>query len=105
QKYLYVPGVVNVNENLSSLSSAFDLKLSGETTVWGMSSSLVQVTVVPDFTFSSFGPKVKLPILIAASSAKAGVAARRSTVATPPKEFTSVLILTMSALNPAAACR
>ena len=26
QKYSYVPGVVNVNENLSSVSSAFDLK-------------------------------------------------------------------------------
>src|ERR1044072_1083175 len=49
QKYLYVPGVVNVNENLSSLSSGFDLKLLGDTTVCGISSWLVHVTVVPDF--------------------------------------------------------
>jgi hypothetical protein len=53
---------VNVNENLSSLSSALERKLFSETTVWGMSSSLTQVTVVPDFTFNSWGPKVKLPI-------------------------------------------
>src|SRR5260221_12306326 len=33
QKYLLVPGVVNVNENLSSLSTAFDLRLLRETTV------------------------------------------------------------------------
>ena len=53
QKYLYVPGVVNVNENLSSLSRVLDLKLLGETIVCGMSSSLTQTTVVPDFTFNS----------------------------------------------------
>src|SRR5262249_38451458 len=51
QKYSYVPGVVNVNENLSLVSSAFDLKsLLLEATVCGMSSSLIQMTVVPAFT-------------------------------------------------------
>src|SRR6476661_791154 len=83
QKYLYVPGVVNVNENLSSLSSGFDLKLLGDTTVCGISSSLVQVTVAPDFTFSSCGPNVKLPILTTASSARTGVVPKRSSATTP----------------------
>src|SRR5215470_2344966 len=83
QKYLYVPGVVNVNENLSSLSSGFDLKLLGDTTVCGISSTLVHVTVVPDFTFTSCGPKVKLSILTATSSAQVGVAAKTSNATTP----------------------
>src|SRR4029453_7337018 len=61
QKYSYVPGVVNVNENLSSVSSAFDLKnLPLETTVWGVSSSLIHVTVVPAFTAVRCGANAKL---------------------------------------------
>src|SRR6185369_6277047 len=77
QKYLYVPGVVNVKENLPSVSMTLERKLLADTTVCGMSSSLVQVTVVPALTFSSCGPKVKLPILTATSSADAGAAAWR----------------------------
>src|SRR5437870_8003725 len=58
QKYSYVPGVVNANENLSFVSSAFDLKsLLLEATVCGTSSSLVQVTVVPAFTVICCGAK------------------------------------------------
>ena len=42
-----MPGVVNVNENLSSVSSAFDLKTFAlDVTVCGISSPFVQVTVV-----------------------------------------------------------
>src|SRR5262252_3309647 len=96
QKYWYVPGVVNVNENLSSLSKAFDLKANvDDVTVCGMSSSLVQMTVVPDFTFNSCGPKVKFPIFTEISSAPAGDAARSNT-ATPAKTaLASDLILVM----------
>src|SRR5262249_14036595 len=42
---------------------AFDLNLPADTTVWGMSSRLVQVTVSPTFTVSSGGEKVKLSII------------------------------------------
>ena len=81
-------------------------KLLGDTTVCGMSSSLVQVTVVPAFTFSSCGPKVKFPILTATSAASAGGATRRSAAATPAmKDFVSDLMMIMIALNPAAVCR
>jgi hypothetical protein len=63
QKYSYVPGVLNVNENLSSVSSALLLNsLVLEATVCGMSSSLIQVTVVPAFTVTRCGAKVKLSI-------------------------------------------
>src|SRR5215475_2293977 len=104
QKYLKMPGVVNVNENLSSLSSALDRKLLSETTVWGMSSSLVQVIVVPDLTFSSCGPKVKLPILIATSSAEAGTAIQTNMTAMPATQFVrSVALVIASSL--AAVCR
>src|SRR6185437_8200716 len=74
QKYLYVPGVVNVNENLSSESSGFDRTFGIDTTVCGMSSSLTQVTVVPAFTVICCGLKVKLPILTGTSSDLAGEA-------------------------------
>src|SRR6516164_5040387 len=84
QKYLKAPGVVNVIENVPSESSTFDRKLFGDTTVCGMSSSFVHVTVVPALTLSSCGPKVKFPILTAvASAAQTGVAARRRKAATP----------------------
>src|SRR5260370_23966269 len=63
QKYPYVPGFVNVNENFSSVSSTFDLNtLSSLTTVCGMSSRFVHVTVVPAATVSVAGPKLKLSI-------------------------------------------
>src|SRR3984893_10795390 len=64
QKYSYVPGLLNVNENFSSVSSTLDLNvLSVLTAVCGISSRFVQVTVVPTGTFSSAGPKLKLSIL------------------------------------------
>src|SRR6266851_7934427 len=70
QKYSYAPGVVNVNENLSPVSSAFDLNsLAFEATVCGISSSLVQVTVVPAFTVMPCGAKVKLSIFTSVSAA------------------------------------
>src|SRR6187401_791353 len=64
QKYGNVPAALNVNENVSLVSSTFDLNtLSVLTTVCGMSSRLTQVTVVPAGTVSSAGPNVKLSIL------------------------------------------
>src|SRR4051812_21737711 len=63
QKYPNCPGLANVNENFSPVSSTFDLKTpSFETTVWGMSSPLVHVTVVPGFTVTVAWLKVKFPI-------------------------------------------
>src|SRR5579864_6617917 len=44
----------------------------GDTMVCGISSSLVQVTVVPAFTVTCGGLKVKLEIFTAISSARAG---------------------------------
>src|SRR6516165_9902523 len=49
----------------------FDLNLPADTTVCGMSSWLVQVTVSPTFTFSSGGVKVKLSIVTLMSWARA----------------------------------
>src|SRR5437660_8935670 len=70
QKYGYVPGLVKVKENFSSVSSTLDLKtLSSLTTVCGMSSRLVHVTMVPTATVSVVGPKLKLSILTSALDA------------------------------------
>jgi hypothetical protein len=71
-----------------------------------MSSSLVQVTVVPAFTFNSCGPKVKFPILTAvASAAKAGAPAKRRMATTPAtRHFVIDLILIMIAPSPAMVC-
>jgi hypothetical protein len=68
---------------------------------------LVQVTVVPDFTFNSCGPKVKLPILIATSSARSGVAAKRSNATTPAMTLlvSDFVFLVMFELILAAAYR
>src|SRR5580698_5302239 len=65
QKYEYVPGLLAVNVNFSSVSSTLDLKvaLSSLTTVCGMSSALVQVICVPALTVSATGAKLKLSIL------------------------------------------
>ena len=63
QKYLYSPAAVKVNEKVPSVSIAFDLNLPADTTVCGMSSWLLQVTVSPTFTVSSAGLKVKLSIV------------------------------------------
>src|SRR5260370_35468260 len=63
QKYGYVPALSKVNENFSSVSSTLDLNtLSSLTTVWGISSRFVHVTVVPAATVSAAGPKLKLSI-------------------------------------------
>src|SRR5262249_37200459 len=59
---------VALNGNLSSVSSALDLKVSVlEATVCGMSSSLIQITVVPAFTVTRCGAKVKLSIFTSRS--------------------------------------
>src|SRR6201992_4068958 len=71
QKYLYSPAEVKVKEKVPSVSIAFDLNFPAETTVCGMSSWLVQVTVSPTFSFSSAGVKVKLSIVTLVSSARA----------------------------------
>src|ERR1700719_3988634 len=69
QKYSYVPGLLKVNENFSSVSSTLDLNvLSVLTAVCGISSRFVQVTVVPTETFSSAGPKLKLSIFTSVAS-------------------------------------
>src|SRR4029450_3404563 len=74
QKYSYVPGVVNVNENLSFVSNAFDLKsLLLEATVCGTSSSLIQVTVVPAFTVMRCGRKANWSMSTSVSAASAGL--------------------------------
>src|SRR6476620_147901 len=73
QKYSYAPGVVNVKEKLSAVSSVFDLKsFELETTVCGESSSLTQVTVLPGFTTIRFGEKAKPSISTCVSAACAG---------------------------------
>src|SRR5215467_13196382 len=71
QKYGYVPAFSNLKENFSSESNTLDLNAFGSselTTVWGMSSWLVQVTVVPTETDKAAGPKLKLSIFTSAAS-------------------------------------
>ncbi|HMJ49619.1 MAG TPA: hypothetical protein VK440_03495, partial [Burkholderiales bacterium] len=60
---------------------------------------MVQVTVVPAFTFSSCGPKEKFPILTAVvSAATAGVVAKRKMATTPvTRHFVIDLIVIMIA--------
>ena len=53
------------------MSRTLDLKTpSVLTTVWGMSSRFVQVTVVPTGTVSVSGPKLKLSIFTSAFAAE-----------------------------------
>src|SRR5713226_10259740 len=69
QKYGYVPALLKVKENFSSVSSTLDLKTpSVLTTVWGISSRLAHVTVVPTDTVNVAGPKLKLSIFISVIS-------------------------------------
>src|SRR6516225_11174501 len=113
QKYSYVPGVVNVNENLSPVSSAFDLKsLLLEAMVCGTSSSLIQVTVVPAFTVKRCGVKVNWSISISVSAACAGAAgkvaaaaktAAASAIATQSLRAIVVLLAEFFRFSPAAA--
>src|SRR5262244_3350693 len=85
QKYLKLPAVVKVNENLSPVSRACDLnRVSLSTIVCGSSSLLTQVTVVPTGTVRCAGTKLQLLISIVFSSADAGrptPMARRATKA------------------------
>src|SRR6201992_4329391 len=81
QKYLYSPAEVKVKEKVPSVSIAFDRNLPAETTVCGMSSWLVQVTVSPTFTFSSAGEKVKLSMVTLSSWAWANPGCRRRAAA------------------------
>src|SRR5215470_4044203 len=70
QKYGYVPGLLKVKLNFSSVSSTLDLNAFGSselTTVWGMSSRFVHVTVVPAGTVRTAGEKLKLSIFTSAS--------------------------------------
>src|SRR5713226_3068557 len=70
QKYGYAPALLKVKENFSSVSSTLDLKtLSVLTTVCGISSRFVHVTVVPTGTVSVPGPKLKLSIFTSVASA------------------------------------
>ena len=64
-----------MKENRSSVSMTLDLKVcwSLDTTVWGISSWLIQVTVVPTLTVSASGPKTKLSIrMVGLAGAAAG---------------------------------
>src|SRR4029077_6873958 len=75
QKYWYSPGAVKVWEKVSSVSRAADLNFpSFSRTLCGVSSSLVQLTVVPGATTKAGGVKLKLSIRTAAALAAAGVA-------------------------------
>src|SRR6478736_5021405 len=73
QKYSTVPAVEKVCENLSLVSSALERNLSSfSETRCGMSSALIQVTVVPALTVKVGGSNVKFAILTWASTARAG---------------------------------
>src|SRR5262249_39451643 len=103
-----------VKEKLSSVSRALDLKaLVEDATVCGMSSSLVQVTIVPAFTVSFSGPNVKLAILTLVSAAAharpAATQAPRTKAAPaargypgPPRTISSFIA---ASLSPAKACQ
>src|SRR5262249_18430134 len=77
QKYSYSPGAVKVSENLSSVSSAADLNFpSFSRTECGLSSSFVQVTLVPEATPCMGGELWKLSIWTAAECAASAEGAR-----------------------------
>ena len=64
---------MKVKEKLSPVSKAFDLKRrSTSASAWGISSSLVHVTVVPTAISAVSGVKVKLSILTTVSAATSG---------------------------------
>src|ERR1700746_2153757 len=99
QKYGYVPALLKVKENFSSVSSTLDLNVFGSsvlTTVCGISSRLIQVTVVPTGTVSVAGPKLKLSIFTSVVSAFCWALADRfsSDSATVPATNTSALVRT-----------
>src|SRR4029077_5326670 len=97
QKYSYSPGAVKVWEKVSSVSSAADLNFpSFSRTVCGVSSALVQVTVVPGAMTSVSGVKLKLSIRTAAGFAASWVAAL------PAKGVVSSTAAKRSAVRPRA---
>ena len=56
-----MPGLSAVNVNFSPVASTLDLNAwPSLTTVWGMSSPLVQVIWVPAFTLSAAGEKAEV---------------------------------------------
>src|SRR5271168_1061440 len=88
QKYSYVQAFANVYVNFSSVSSTLDLNTpSVLTTVCGISSRFVHVTVVPTGIVNASGPNLKLSIftsitaagVAAAGTAAAGIAAGMAT--------------------------
>src|SRR5215471_5394539 len=93
QKYGYVPAFSNLKENFSSESSTLDLNTFGSsalTTVCGMSSRLVQVTVVPTATVKAAGPKLKLSIFTSGAWFCCSAAARSLRRAPPIKIPTAI---------------
>src|SRR5437879_1198858 len=97
QKYGYVPGLLKVKENFSSVSSTLDLKTpSVLTTECGISSRLVQVTLVPTGTVRVPGPKLKLSIFTSVVSGFCCAPARNFfwLMATVPVPSTSAAVRT-----------
>src|SRR6266851_9762597 len=100
QKYGNAPGLLKVKENFSSVSRTLDLKdfaSSVLTTVWGISSRLLHVTVVPTATVRVGGVKLKLSIFTSAGALSCMLMAkplRPSTVATNPLASTAARIAT-----------
>src|SRR5437762_8685421 len=97
QKYGYVPGLLKVKENFSSVSSTLDLKApSVLTTVCGISSRLVHVTLVPTGTVSVAGPKLKLSIFTSLVSGFCCALASKSfrPTATVPTPITTATVRT-----------
>src|SRR4029078_12026066 len=82
QKYSTSPGLVNVNENESLVSSACDLNARAfSATKCGISSWLTHLTVVPGVIVSSFGVNVKLLIEISTVFLPVGAEAGFTSVA------------------------
>src|SRR4029077_2244931 len=97
QKYGYVPALAKVNENFSSVSNTLDLNtLSVLTIVCGISSRLVQVTVVPTGTVKVAGPKLKLSTFTSAV-AGCGVCAE---LRGEPADSSSVATITVASSPP-----
>src|SRR5436190_22418606 len=106
---------MNVNENLSLVSSALDLKsFVRDATVCGASSSLIQVTVVPALTVMRFGAKAKLsictPVSVACgetpgAAAAAATMAAASAAATQIWRVIAAVMTQNSRISPAAACQ
>src|SRR5450631_3210112 len=105
QKYGKMPGVANVNENVSSVSMAFDRNaMVFEVTVCGISSWLTQLTVSPAFTVICCGLKVKLSIFTSMVAAWAGLAAAINAATSPAIAPSARVLVSVMALSPAAGC-